>query len=65
MNLQQKLDEERMNPKTRDNNNNPQILWHNFKSEIKKKMENEEKKPHYKCLKKLRDLTKDRKETLK
>ena len=64
MDLQQKLDQLRQNPEIRDNNMNPQTLWHSFKKELTKKMEKEEKKPHYRHLTKIKNLKKDRKETL-
>lgn len=65
MDLQRKLDNIRQNPEMRDNDTNPQVLWSNFKKELKRKMEKEEKKPHYRCLTKLKNLKKDRVETLK
>ena len=45
-------------------NKNPQILWSNFKKGIVKRMKENEKRPHYKCLTKIKNLKKDRRETL-
>ena len=62
--LQQKLEQIQLNPETRNSNMNPQTLWHDFKTVITKKMEKDAKKPHYKCLTKLKKLQNDRRETL-
>ena len=65
MNLQRDLDNLRQDPGLRNDSVNPQTLWKNFKTEITRVMEKEERKPHFKCLTKIRNLKKDRKETLR
>ena len=64
MKLQQDLDNLRRSPETRNQNMNPQTLWSNFKRELVRKMKENEKKPHYRCLTKLKNLKEDRKITL-
>ena len=64
MKLQQEIEHLKQNPGTRNAEMNPQTLWHNFKKEITKTMEKDAKKPHYKCITKLKKLKKDRRETL-
>jgi exonuclease III len=62
--LQQQLSRLRRDPGSRNNTTNPQTLWKTFKKEITKKVNEDAKTSHYRCLTKIKNLKKDRKETL-
>ena len=62
--LQEKVEDLQINPEGRTPLNNPQILWWNFKVDIAKWVNYEAKVKHYKSLKRIENLKKDREEIL-
>jgi exonuclease III len=64
MKLQEHLDRLRQNPGSRDSIANPQSLWVRFKKEITGSVTKNSRTSHYRCLTKIKNLKKDRKETV-
>ena len=62
--LQEDLKAIRTSPNGRTTTNNPQLMWKTFKSEVTEWVAREAKIKHHKCRSKIRNLRKDREETL-